>query len=368
MKNVLIVCNLFGNNRQGYDLASVLREKGCHVRLVQYADTSDSTIGDLGVRFVQPHGIFSKIHVLSNLLRVFLKSFSARRDIVVCIGRPLLVDAVVLAALAGAELVYYSLEYGHYTWLQSWIMRHCVRRYMDVEETRRVRVYKEVNLSVPWQIIYNLPILSNQVCAAGGLREYLRMNKGLRGTEKIVLYAGSYQVYSCLETIYAASSMFPDDVVLIYMVARGLPESCNQDTNKCKIVPSQSGQTFFDWLSDADCLLLPYESEDDFNVQNCSPQKLFDCYRAGVPYLASNRPLIRKVNERFVGAGMLCDFTNVHSIIEGVTRAIFLKKPETIAAMRKLYREEFNYSRYARRLTAFVLGEEVKGKRDFDAI
>ena len=315
MKNVLIVCNLFGNNRQGYDLAQVLREEGCHVCLVQYADTNDPSIGNFSVRYVKPHGIFSKFHVLSNLLRIFFRGLTARRDIVVCIGRPLLVDAAVLSWLSHSVLVYYSLEYCRYTKIQGWVVRHCVDRYIDVEDSRQKRIYADLGLIAPYLIMYNLPIYSAEPCSTGGLREYLRTNKGLRGNEKIVLYAGSYQGYACLETIHAASEKFPDDVILVYMVARGLPASCNSETDKCKIVPAQSDRMFFDWLSDADCSLLPYESEDDFNVQNCSPQKLFDCYRVGVPYFASDRPLIRKVNDEYAEAGVFCDFTNIESIL-----------------------------------------------------
>ena len=357
MKNVLIVCNLFGNNRQGYDLAHVLREEGCRVRLVQYADTSEPAIGNFGVRYIKPHGIFSKFHVLSNLLRVFFRGLTARRDIVVCIGRPLLVDAAVLASLSRSVLVYYSLEYCRYTKIQAWVVRHRVDRYIDVEDSRQKRIYADLGLVVPYLVMYNLPIYSDESCTAGGLREYLRSNKGLSGNEKIVLYAGSYQGYACLETIHAASEKFPENVILVYMVARGLPTSCNSETDKCKIVPAQSGRMFFDWLSDADCSLLPYESKDDFNVQNCSPQKLFDCYRVGVPYLASNRPLIRKVNDEYPDAGVFCDFTSIESILEGVKKAVLLKTPETVRNMRRLYLEKYNYTRHAERLASFILGD-----------
>lgn len=359
MNNVLIICNLFGNNRQGYDLAQVLREEGCRVRLVQYAETSEPEIGNFGVHYIKPHGLFSKFHVLSNLLRIFFRGLMARRDVVVCIGRPLLVDAAVLAALSRAKLVYYSLEYCRYTKIQRWVIQHRVDRLIDVEESRLRAVCQDLGLSIPTTIMYNLPVLSQQPCTRGRLRQYLIAEKGLKGSEKLVLYAGSYQSYACLENIYSASAKFPQDVILVFMVARGLPEGLNKDTEKCKIVQPQSGQTFFDWLADADCSLLPYESEDDFNVRNCSPQKLFDCYRVGVPYLASDCPLIRKINGEYTEAGVFCSFTNVDSIIAGVEEAITLKTPSVSAEMNRLYREKYNYSLHARRLARFILSDNA---------
>ena len=357
MTHVLIVCNLFGNNRQGYDLARVLRDAGCRVRLVQYADKSEPEVGNFGVRYIKPHGMFSKFHVFSNLLRIFLRGVTARRDVVVCIGRPLLVDAAVLAMISGAELVYYSLEYCKYTKIQSWVIRHRVDRLIDVEESRQKKFLEDFQLNIPSIVMYNLPILSQQPCSAGGLRRYLAAEKGLRGNEKLVLYAGSYQGYACLETIYAASERFPPDVVLVYMVARGLPDGCNQDTDKCKIVPAQSGQTFFDWLSDADCLLLPYESDNDFNVKHCSPQKLFDCYRVGVPFIASDRPLIRKIHEEYTAAGIFCSFTSIDSIVASVIKGVEMKTSEVTMKMNKLYQAKYNYSLHKQRLAKFVLGE-----------
>lgn len=354
MSNVLIICNLFGNNRQGYDLAQILRESGCRVRLVQYADTSEPEIGNFGVKYTKPRGVFSKFHVLFNLLRIFFRGLTARRDIVVCIGRPLLVDAAILARLSRSKLVYYSLEYVKYTKIQSLVIRYCVNRLIDVEEFRLRRMIDDFHLNIPTMVMYNLPILSNQPCSQGKLRRYLVSEKGLKGTEKLVLYAGSYQSYACLEKIYAASEKFPDDVVLVYMVARGLPNRCNKDTEKCKIVPAQSGQEFFDWVSDADCLLLPYETDDDFNVKYCSPQKLFDCYRVGVPYIASDRPLIRKIHVEYPEAGIFCSFRDIDSIVESVTKGVVLKTVDVTGKMEKMYREKYNYSRHKDRLVDFI--------------
>lgn len=354
MVNVLIICNLFGNNRQGYDLAQILRESGCRVRLVQYADTSEPEIGNFGVKYTKPRGVFSKFHVLFNLLRIFFRGLTARRDIVVCIGRPLLVDAAILARLSRSKLVYYSLEYVKYTKIQSLVIRYCVNRLIDVEEFRLRRMIDDFHLNIPTMVMYNLPILSNQPCSQGKLRRYLVSEKGLKGTEKLVIYAGSYQSYACLETIYAASEKFPDDVILVYMVARGLPNWCNQDTEKCKIVPAQSGQEFFDWVSDADCLLLPYKTDDDFNVKYCSPQKLFDCYRVGVPYIASDRPLIRKIHAEYPEAGIFCSFRDIDSIVESVTKGVVLKTVDVTGKMEKMYREKYNYSRHKDRLVDFI--------------
>ena len=103
--------------------------------------------------------------------------------------------------------------------------------------------------------------------------ESYSVNFYFSGDEQLVIYAGSYQKYACLDNIICASASFPDNVKLILM-AYGLPDGLCGMTDNCVVVPPVKGEEFYDWLADADCALLPYEDKADFNVLNCSPQKI----------------------------------------------------------------------------------------------
>ena len=357
MKRILIVTNLFGNNRQGYDLADCLRSAGHKVRLVQYTDTSEQEVGNIGVRFVKPQGRFSKFHVFINGWRMFVASIFCRKDIVICIGKTNLFLCALYKILFGSMLVYYALEYVRYGWLSAAIVRCLVDKYIDVEESRLRRVAQDLRINKPSMVVYKMPKLTERKPESGRLRAYLKKNFFATGDEKLIVYAGSYQKYACLENIVKASDSFPDNIWLVLMVSWGLPPSMAHSTKHCKIVPAQHGEEFFDWLSDADCSLLPYEDKSDFNVENCSPQKLFDCYYVGVPYLGSMKPLIKKVLSKYPNAGILCDFTNVEQIEESVRKAVMLKTANVSKIMHDLYRSELNYNRNWKRIQAFVCDE-----------
>lgn len=357
--NILILSNLFGNNRQGYDLANELREQGHRVRLVQFSDETDASVGNYGVKFVRPHGVFSKFQVLWNLMRLVGKSLFCRKDIVVCIGGFLLPICAFYKILHSSRFVYYSLEYMCYDRLRAYIIKKHVDRYIDVEEHRLKRIFEDLKIAKPSMVIYNLPGLAEYEPVRGKLRQYLRENCGATGDERILIYAGSYQKYACLENIVRASAKFPDDMLLVLMVAWGLPDALKNSLAHCKVVPPQRGMEFFDWLSDADCALLPYEDDRDFNVQNCSPQKLFDCYLLGLPFLGSNRPIIRELLEQCPGSGMLCNFLDEKAILRSVDRAVMLKNEQCSEKMKAMCREKYNYHFFADRLVRFICDENI---------
>ena len=356
---VLIITNLFGNNRQGYDLADALRKRGCRVRLVQFACKSEPDVGNYGVRYIQPHGLFSKFHVLKNILAIASKSLFFRSDKVVCMGAVLLPLAGILKFLNNAKLIYYSLEYCSYGCVGRCVLRSIVGGYIDVEEHRKNRLFEELKINKPALVVYNMPPLTNDEFHGGGLRQYLRNNFGLSGQEKIAIYAGSYQSYSCLENIVSASKVFPAGVVLVLMIPRGLPSHFDVKSDNVCIVPAQSGDVFYNWLAESDGALLPYESNDDFNVQNCSPQKLFDCYRVGVPYLASRRPLIETIHADLPDAGYFCDYTDIKAIAEGVKKLMSQKSALLSKSMVALYRDKYNYSAYEGKLYNFICGDGI---------
>lgn len=183
--------------------------------------------------------------------------------------------------------------------------------------------------------------LHKDTIPGGALRNFLKGKYNFTGDEQLVIYAGSYQKYACLDNIIHACAGFKDNVKLILM-AYGLPDNLRQIPNNCVVVPPVKGDGFYNWLVDADCALLPYEDESDFNVKNCSPQKIFDCYCVGVPFVASNRPIINKILSLCPESGTICDFKKVDQLVETINRMIE-KKIHVSARMRRLHKEKLNY-------------------------
>jgi glycosyltransferase involved in cell wall biosynthesis len=186
-----------------------------------------------------------------------------------------------------------------------------------------------------------MPNLRTKLIVGGKLRNYLKNECGLRGDEQLIIYAGSYQSYACLDNIVKASQSFDENRKLVLMMY-GIPDHLKSLSKNCIVVPPVHGEDFYEWLLDADCALLPYESKDDFNVQNCSPQKIFDCYCVGVPYVASNRPLIKKCLAPYPDAGIVCDFTNIDDIKIKI-EALLSNQLNRRITMQALHKERFNY-------------------------
>lgn len=320
-KSVLIISYVPHYNRQGYDLAECLKDAGYTVRLFQRDGLTDISRGVFGVRCISPQGIFHKFHMIYNLFKFLLKTFFVRKPIIVCVGKPMLALCGFYSYVFGSKLIWYSLEYSELGAIDRFVYKHCVSAYIDVEENRREAIFQKYGRKDISCICHNMPRLHSLPVKGGKLREYLKENYGIEDDIKLVIYAGSYQPYACLENIVEASRNFNDGIKLV-MMAYGLPKRNKFLSPNCIVVPPVQGDGFYDWLADVDCALLPYEDKGDFNVLNCSPQKIFDCYLAGVPYVASNRPIIRQVLSSYPPAGLICDFTDVMDIVDKCSKIV----------------------------------------------
>ena len=351
-KSVLIISYVPNYNRQGYDLAECLRSLGYCVRLFQMNGCSDEEKGIVGIRCIKPNGFLHKIHMLRNMLVFLLRTLFVKKGIVICIGKPMLMLGGCYQKFFGSKLVWYSLEYSKLGIIDRYVYQKCVSGYIDVEENRRDAIFSEYGEKVNSIICYNTPHLHKTSIEGGRLRKYLENVYGLIGNEQLIIYAGSFQRYACLDNIIEASKAFPKNRKLILMVY-GLPDELKAASQNCLVVPPVQGEEFYEWLADADCALLPYESDSDFNVKNCSPQKLFDYYCVGVPYVASNRPLIRKVLQRYGDAGAMCNFKDVSDIIKQIDY-ILLKGRLGRAKMKALHVTDFNYDKMNVIMSRFV--------------
>ena len=306
---------------------------------------SDSTQGVVGVKCYKPQGIFHKLIMAMNFVKFAAHSLFRRKHVVVCVGKPMLLLGGIYNLLFGSRLVWYSLEYGKLGRVLQFVYNHCVSGYIDVEENRMRAIFSEYGEKGNALVCHNMPILHSAQTRGGMLRKHLRDNYGEAADKRLVVYAGSYQRYACLERIVEASRRFGEGTLLVLM-AYGLPKELQSLSSKCIVVQPVGGDAFYDWLSDADCALLPYEDDFDFNVKNCSPQKLFDCYVVGVPYVASDRPIVRKVLSKYEDAGVLCSFLTESEICDKVNDAI-QRKNQVGLCMRRLHINEFNYNSVA---------------------
>ncbi len=352
VKKVLVISYVPPYNRQGYDFGECLRRNGYRVLLFQMDGITDAENGIVGVKCIKPHGFLHLIHMLRNFLVFFFKTVFVGKDIVVCIGRPMLVLGGIYNLLCRSKLIWYSLEYTNLGLIDKFIYKKCVSGYVDVEVNRMKKIFNQNGEKRNALVCHNMPPLHELPPKGGALRKYLKENRREIADKRLVIYAGSYQKYACIETIINASRRFDEDTRLVVM-SYGLPEEIQSLSPKCIVVPPVKGDGFYDWLADADCALLPYEDDADFNVRNCSPQKLFDCYVVGVPYVASDRPIIREVLGAYPLCGQICNFTDTNDIMQKIKMVISVKSNVT-EKMYRLHAEEFNYNKMSDRLRSMV--------------
>lgn len=353
-KRVLILSYVPHYNRQGVDLARALREDA-DVAVYQLGGVENIDTDEHGVVWTRPHGRFSKFHVLWNIIKFVLPTLFRRKDVVVCVGRPILIVGALYKKLLGCRFLFYSLEYSALGRTDRWSISQC-DGYIDVEENRCQKVVSDYGLVIPTCVIHNMPPLHGKV-TGGALKAWLLKEKSISPDARIVIYAGSYQGYARLPEIIEASRCFPANTYLVLMTYN-LPERLLEILPpNCFAVAPVGGDGFYEWLADADVALLPYEQASDFNVQNCSPQKLFDCYLVGVPYLASDRPLIKKTLEALPTAGAVCDFTDKMKIASGVS-SLLTRKAVVRDAMMLLHRQQFNYAIAVAQVKTLILQDE----------
>lgn len=338
-------------NRQGRDMNDLLHGLGFDSVLVQLDGETDVGRNRYGVAGIKPRGAFHKFIMLWNTIRFCYAAFCHRRRVVVGVGRPSLIVCAFSRMFFAREIVWYSLEFAMLGPVDKWIYQRLVTAYIDVEENRLRKFSEHYGAKSRALVINNMPLLHDLPVRGGKLDAYLKA-RGVNPTGKrIVIYAGSYQIYACLDAILSASVLLPDDMIVVLMAFGLAPEMAAQ-YGKCVVIPPVQGEGFYDWLADADCSLLPYESTSDFNVQNCSPQKIFDCYLAGVPYVASDRPIIRRLLSLMPNAGMVCDFTRPDSIAAAVC-AVSSRRSQVREQMELLHKNRLNYGVMSKQLFSF---------------
>jgi len=346
---ILAYCPI--RNRQGIDLNILLNSHHFQSQLIQIGAEDDEEKKIIGVP-LSPEISGWRLRFMSRWarLQMFFKGLKVPHNIVVALNIPSLLPAVFLKLFFKSKLVFYSLEYHVVAPLNRTLLRRFCDAIIDVEETRCELLKKQIWKSLPSMILHNVPHFVDLEHLTPKLRKWLIKNKQFRGNEFLVIYSGSYQKYSNLESILEWAQDMPTQAWLVVMLTE-VPEHLVQKRyEKTVFIPAKSHADLYNWLVDADLSLLPYESDSD-NVRYCSPQKLFDAFACGVPVLGSRRPLIEQIKKRYQ-CGSTIDFCSRNDFLNAV--AWFMEQSrDSMRQKARAAHVEYNYGNYTNRLLAF---------------
>lgn len=321
LKDVLIVGYIPAYSRQGADLNDALNGYGIHSTLVQFGVCNDSQRRMMNAPYLRPRvGPLSKWIVLINEWALFVRAISIKHAIVVGVGSPSIFVCAVIKILRRTKFIYYALEFAE-SKSTIFLLRHFCDGIINVEETRQNLLGQLIGSKKRSLILYNMPRKTELNSIVPQMRNHLIKHNGISASTKLIMYAGSYQRYSRLESIVTWAEKLPENTKLVLMVFN-LPESVSLAAGKSVIVlPEQPPESFYSWFVDADVALLPYEDEVDKNIYFCSPQKLFDCLAVGVPFIGSKRPLIETIIKE-TGVGITADFRDEDDFLRGIKKIL----------------------------------------------
>jgi glycosyltransferase involved in cell wall biosynthesis len=141
---------------------------------------------------------------------------------------------------------------------------------------------------------YSIKVLSNVY--NGCLHEA----SGVSRQKKIALYQGRFSINRGLEGLVRSAAFFPEDWVLVLMgwgplenTLKFLSQDINFDSKKVAIVPGVSQELLPYWTQGAAIGVIPYLN-NCLNHYYCSPNKLWEYPRSGVPIIASSFPELKE--------------------------------------------------------------------------
>jgi glycosyltransferase involved in cell wall biosynthesis len=350
--DILILAFCPPRNRQGVDLNRALLAHAYRTKLIQLDVPCDSARSITGITTPKARWLWH-LHLGAAVIRLKMlaKAICLPHRVTIVLNLPALLPGVILKVFFGTRLIFYTLEHSPICAANRWLLRRFCDAVIDVEENRLSLLLAMIGRSLPSFVLYNIPHRVNPQMLRPRMRVWLA-EKGLAKPDDLLLvYSGSYQKYCYLETLVEWAGEFPDNVKLILMMTE-VPEHLRiSGSRHVIIVPPQTHEELYDWLSDCDVSLLPYEGTSD-NIRFCSPQKLFDSLACGVPVLGSCRPLIQKIVDQY-GCGQTIDFTDHHAFTVAWK---WFQKRRADAFRSHAFRAhgEFNYETQAERLIDFL--------------
>lgn len=343
------------HNRQSFDLASVLADHGHEVCLLQLSDVTSTTRASEHLRIqkisVRQTGV-PRFNGFMLLLAFYARALRNDCEIIVGVNLAGLRVACGVSRIKNTRVLYYALELVTDRWQMVRERQLCLSRCCTgivCPEENRIRILRErFSRNLEEFLVPNVPRSGIGVPSKGRLRAYLsRECEFYRPGSKIILFHGTYQRYSHLESIIRSTGVWPGDCMCVLMLTSNIPAGVKKLVgrylHRVCLVPAVPHSELYEWIVDADIGLLPYEDDGDDNVRFCSPQKLFDYAVCGVPVIGSRRPVIAKVVEE-CNTGVLVDFLNerelalaIEEILKGDNRRVMGLKN------RRCYEQTYNY-------------------------
>jgi len=172
--------------------------------------------------------------------------------------------------------------------------------------------------------------------------ELIRNATGIPGTSPIALYHGGFSLHRGLET-FAAALLEPGleavhAVYLGYGALRPMLDKLARDSRfggRLHVLDAVPPEELLPWIASADVGIMT-SLPSTLNHLLATPNKLFECLAAGVPVVASDFPLLRRVIlENPDGPlGVVCDPADVASVGAAI-RSIMTSDPAALARLRQ---------------------------------
>ena len=168
--------------------------------------------------------------------------------------------------------------------------------------------------------------------------DLIRDATGIPGTSPIALYHGGFSLHRGLETLAAALLQpGPETVHAVYLGYGGLRPMLEEMTRdpayrgRLHVIDAVPLDRLLEWIASADVGVMT-SLPSTLNHLLATPNKLFECLAAGVPVVASDFALLRRVVlENPEGPlGVVCDPTDVTSVAAAI-RSIVTSDPTALA-------------------------------------
>lgn len=322
------VCMFLATDKIYYDArvqreARALSERGLRVAIVTLTAPNVEQLDEIaGARLFKLHlwskslpkrPIFWAVKYLEFLMRAFIVGFKVRPRWFHCHDLPALPLGVVLSRLTRARVIYDS----HEIWLGlpmshilrvlwAWIERTLISRVnvvVTTDEFRAEWLKKRYSLETVG-VVMNIPEATPGSTHELGSRRNVRNDIGVSNDDRIGVYFGDMHDGRYLEEIIRSIDYVPDNVHLALVGPCGedykeklenVRATC-QHADRVHLIGAIPPRELIGYISGADFSLVLFQKVPLNNLL-CSPNKLFESLRAGLPLLVTDNPLLRKLVE-----------------------------------------------------------------------
>jgi glycosyltransferase involved in cell wall biosynthesis len=171
----------------------------------------------------------------------------------------------------------------------------------------------------------------------------LKRRLGVEDSRRVVLYEGVLQQGRCLENLFRAVPLFPENTILAvigrqrdYFKAVLGPLAASVAPDAIKFIPGVPHDELLRLVAGADAGFVVYEDRSR-NNRFCAPGKLSDYVNAGIPVVASALPPLIPIVEGY-GIGACFDNDSPASIAAAVAKVLSRSKKDWQPALRDAQR------------------------------